>query len=108
VAAAARRFVVIASSDKLVGRVHPPVPLEILAFGGDSILRTLSKATLRPNTAPSPDGGLIADWHDPFDDPAALAAHLAGVAGVVEHGLFPPSLVSEVIIGRQDRVDRRQ
>ena len=33
VAAAADRFVVIVSSDKPVRRLHPPVPLELLAFG---------------------------------------------------------------------------
>ena len=107
VAAAAVRFVVIASSDKVVDRVHPPVPLELLAFGVDSILRALPAATLRPATPRSPDGGLIADWHGDFGDPSALAAQLATVAGVVEHGLFPPSLVSDILIGTGDQVEHR-
>ena len=41
VAAAADRFVVIVSSDKPVHQLHPPVPLELLAFGLASTLRTL-------------------------------------------------------------------
>jgi ribose 5-phosphate isomerase A len=107
VAAAADRFVVIVSSDKLVDRLHPPVPLELLTFGLDAILRSLPSATVRPTTARSPEGGVIADWHGLIDDPATLAAELAAVPGVVEHGLFPPSLVSEVLIGRGDQTERR-
>ena len=107
VAAAAVRFVVIASSDKIVDRLRPPVPLELLAFGVDSVLRALPAATLRPSTPPTPDGGLIADWHGDFGDPGALAAQLAAVAGVVEHGLFPPWLVSDILIGRGDQVEHR-
>ena len=49
---------------------------------------------------PSPDGGVIADFVGPIDDPVQLATYLDGVPGVVEHGLFPPDLVSTIIIGR--------
>jgi ribose 5-phosphate isomerase A len=101
VATAADRFVVIVSTDKLVDRVRPPVPVELLAFGLPATLRALGGVRVRPDTPPSPDGGVIADWLDPFDDPAALAAHLAGIPGVVDHGLFAPSLVADVIVGRR-------
>ena len=43
VAAAADRFVVIVSSDKPVDRLHPPVPLELLAFGLAATLRALAR-----------------------------------------------------------------
>jgi len=33
------------------------------------------------------------------DDPGVLAALLASIPGVVDHGLFPPEMVSEVIVG---------
>jgi ribose 5-phosphate isomerase A len=105
VAAAADRFVVIASSDKLVDALSPPVPLELLAFGTASVLRALEPALLR-DVPPSPDGGVIADYLGPVDDPEALAARLAATAGVVEHGPFPPSLVSDVIVGRGSSVER--
>jgi len=108
VAAAAQRFVVIVSSDKVVEQVRAPVPLELMTFGVDAVLRRLGSATLRPETPRSPDGGLIADWHGEVGDPAVLAAQLAGVAGVVEHGLFPPSLVSDVLIGRDGLVEHRR
>lgn len=100
VAAAAERFVVVVSSEKLVTSLQPPVPLELLAYGLLSTLRLLGAAKVRPGTPPSPDGGVIADWYDPFDHPAALAAHLEASPGVVSHGLFEPAMVSDVIIGR--------
>jgi ribose 5-phosphate isomerase A len=107
VAAAAERFVVIASSDKLVDALAPPVPLELLAYGAAATLRALASVRLR-DVPPSPDGGLIADYLGPVEDPADLAARLARTPGVVEHGLFPPDLVAEVIVGRGSQVERRQ
>ncbi len=107
VAAAADRFVVIVSSDKPVDRLHPPVPLELLAFGLAATLHTLRGAVLR-NAPLTPDGGVLADYHGDFDDPARLAAMLDAVPGVVAHGLFQPSLVSSVLIARDNEVDVRQ
>ncbi len=54
----------------------------------------------------SPDGGVIADYLGEFDDPAALAAELSATVGVVEHGLFPAALVSEVLVARGETVER--
>ena len=105
VAAAADRFVVIVSSDKIVERLAPPVPLELAAFGLQATLRALGSATLRA-IPPSPDGGLVADYTGELGDPAALAGRLDAVPGVVSHGLFPPSLVAVVLVGRGDRVER--
>ena len=73
VAAASARFVVIASSDKVVDALGPPVPLELLSFGLPATLRLLGEARVRPATPPSPDGGVIADYLGAFDDPRALA-----------------------------------
>ena len=105
VAAAADRFVVIASSEKLVQALEPPIPLELLAFGLDATLRALGTVDLR-DAPRSPDGGVIADFRGPVDDPAALDARLSATPGVVEHGLFAPELVSDVLVGRGERVDR--
>jgi ribose 5-phosphate isomerase A len=106
VAAAADRFIVVASSDKVVDALRPPVPLEILAYGAAATLRALAPAQLR-SVPPSPDGGLIADYAGDIGDPAALAAQLVATPGVVEHGLFPPSLVTEMLIARGDRIESR-
>ena len=104
VAAAADRFVVIVSSNKLVGRLHPPVPLELLTFGVGATLRAVGATTLR-DAPPTPDGGVLADYGGRVDDPAALAARLDLVPGVVSHGLFPPSMVDTVLVARGDGVD---
>jgi ribose 5-phosphate isomerase A len=105
VAAAAERFVVIADSRKVVAALSPPVPLELLAYGLDATLRELGQVALR-DVVRSPDGGVIADYMGPVGEPAALAARLAQTPGVVEHGLFAPELVSEVLVGRGDGVER--
>ncbi len=106
VAAAAARFVVIVSADKLVERLRPPVPLELLEFGVAATLRRLGSVELR-DVPRSPDGGVIADYTSEFDDPAHLAAALSATVGVVEHGLFPPELVADVVVGRGDEVEHR-
>jgi ribose 5-phosphate isomerase A len=105
-ATASRRFVVIASADKAVARLTPPVPLELVPFGVGATLRSLAEAGLREVPA-SPDGGLIADYLGPVGDPAQLAARLSATPGVVEHGLFDPQLVSEIVIAGEAGVERR-
>ena len=105
VASAADRFVVIVSSEKMVERVTAPVPLEILAYGASATLREVPGASLRPNAAVSPDGGLIADWRGVIGDPAEAAERLDSIPGVVGHGLFPPRLVSDVFVGRGSTAD---
>ena len=105
VAVAADRFVVIVSSDKVVERVTAPIPLELLSFGLGATLARLGSVELR-GAPPTPDGGVLADWIGAVDDPAELAQQLAATPGVVEHGLFPPELVTEVIVGRGDAVER--
>jgi ribose 5-phosphate isomerase A len=101
VAAAADRFVVIASAEKLVQALRPPVPLELERFGLASTLRALEHARLRDGAPPTPDGGVLADYVGPIDDgPRALAAWLDSVPGVAGHGLFGPELVKDVIVGQ--------
>jgi ribose 5-phosphate isomerase A len=106
VAAAADRFIVIADSTKPTPSLHPPVPLELLAFGLQATLRRLSHVTVR-QAPPSPDGGIIADYRGAFDDPADLAAQLSATPGVISHGLFAPDLVSLILIARGHDVERR-
>jgi ribose 5-phosphate isomerase A len=104
VAAAADRFVVIADSTKPVPALHGPVPVELLAFGLPATMRRIAPVTRRD--APlSPDGGVVADYQGPVDDPAALASWLSATPGVVEHGLFPPQMVTTVLVGRGQSVD---
>jgi ribose 5-phosphate isomerase A len=107
VAAAADRFVVIVDSSKLVERVGPPVPLELSEFGLAAALSRLGQVSLR-DAVRSPDGGLIADYTGSFDEPEKLAERLAAEPGVVEHGLFQPELVSDVVAGIGDAIEVRR
>src|SRR6478752_3195796 len=107
VAAAAARFIVIADSSKPVEALRGPVPLELFGFGAASTLARLGGDVELRDAPRSPDGGVIADYHgDGLEDPAALAARLESDPGVAAHGLFPPDMVSEVLIGRGGAVDR--
>ena len=107
VAAAADRFVVIVSSNKLVDALGPPVPLELLTFVADAALSALAPALLR-DSPPSPDGGLLADYFGPVEDPAALAARFAATPGVVGHGLFAPELVDEILVAHGQELERKE
>jgi ribose 5-phosphate isomerase A len=133
VAAAARRFVVIASANKAVPALSPPVPLELIRFAVGHTLRALAHAELRPKRAAardlsadsgtaardsgtaargrwwqSPDGGLIADYLGPVGEPRVLSSRLSAVPGVIDHGLFPPEMVSLILIAGERGVERRR
>jgi ribose 5-phosphate isomerase A len=105
VAGAADRFVVIVDSSKPVPALHTPVPLELLSFGLRATMRRVEPVTLR-DVPVSPDNGVIADYHGPVEDPAALAVRLSSTPGVVAHGLFPPQMVAMILIGRGESADR--
>jgi ribose 5-phosphate isomerase A len=107
VAAAAERFIVIADSSKPVSELSPPVPLELFAFGLSSTLARLGDVELR-DAPRSPDGGLIADYRGGTANLPSLAAWLDADPGVAAHGLFPPSMTSEVIIGRGEEAERTE
>ena len=111
VAAAAERFVVIADSSKPVEALRGPVPLELFSFGAASTLARLGSDVRVRGVPLSPDNGVIADYigadyRGQLGDPAALAAQLDADAGVAAHGLFPPEMVSEVLVGRGEAVER--
>ena len=110
VAASAERFIVIADSSKTVGKIRAPIPLELHRFGLASTLQRiaseLGEVSIRPETPPSPDDGVIADYTGPVHQPGELAARLALMPGVVDHGLFPAGMVGAVFVGRGSTVDR--
>jgi ribose 5-phosphate isomerase A len=107
VAAAAERFVVIADSSKTVDSLSGPVPLELFAFGLRSTLERLGPEVELRDAPPSPDDGVIADHRGAkLGDPAALAAQLEADPGIAAHGLFPPDMVSELLVGAGAAVER--
>ncbi|HEY5179357.1 MAG TPA: hypothetical protein VIJ07_06215 [Dermatophilaceae bacterium] len=55
----------------------------------------------------SPDKGVLAGYFGPIGDPGELAQWLSAIPRVVEHGLFPPAIVSDVLVGQGHNVQRR-
>jgi ribose 5-phosphate isomerase A len=106
VAAAADRFIVIVSSNKLVDRLAAPIPLELMRFGLDATLQAVGQVAVRAGAAPTPDGGVLADYTGVVDDPAEVSARLESIPGVVAHGLFPRSMLHQIVVGRGDRVEQ--
>jgi ribose 5-phosphate isomerase A len=105
VAAAATRFVVIADSTKPVASLHAPVPLELDTFGLAATLRHLKSTQVR-DAPRSPDGGVLADYFGEFVDPVELARRLSSTPGVLAHGLFEPTLVSDIFVATGKTVSR--
>lgn len=104
VAAASKRMIVIADGTKRVDCLGKfPLPIEVVAFGLGATRLAVARAIeaagasgeLRLRTAAGGEpfitdsGHHILDAHlNRIDAPEALAATLAAVPGVVEHGLF--------------------
>jgi ribose 5-phosphate isomerase A len=106
VAAASKYFVVIVDSSKQVEALSAPVPLELFAFGLRSTLRRLGATIELRDGPPSPDGGVIADYLGVMKNPEEVAARFDNDPGVSSHGIFPPLMVEEILIGRGDAVER--
>lgn len=101
VARQAERYVIIASSEKLVPNlgVRLPLPVEVVPLGWRFTSELISALDLTPELRLSEsgdsyvtDGGhYILDCTPPaggFGDPGTVAAALKMLVGVVEHGLF--------------------
>lgn len=107
VASMAPRFIVVVDESKLVDRLGPfGTPLEVLDYApattaGFVTQLGAAEVTTRPERSDS--GNLLMDAHfGTIEDPVALAAKLAAVPGVVEHGIFAGTLVERVVIAGDD------
>ncbi len=98
VASAAKKFIVIADSSKLVRQLGRfPLPVEVIQMALPVVRRKLEAFGLNPNLRHHPDGSrYITDEGNcildcscvEITDPAKTAADIRGIPGVVEHGLF--------------------
>ncbi len=99
VATAARRFIIIGDTTKLVARLgtHMPLPVETVPFATTPVLRRLeslgASVQLRQRggqTFLTDNHNVILDCYFPggIDDPPALETHIHAIIGVVETGLF--------------------
>lgn len=114
VAQASGRVIIVADASKLSPQLgtHWPVPVEVLPFAWRSQADFLAAlgADWRIRLAAdgsqfvTDSGNMILDCHfGPLADPAALAAALAGRAGIVEHGLFI-DLATDLIVAGPDGI----
>ena len=111
VASAADGLHVVVDETKLAERLDHPVALEVLpaahrvvadavaARGGEPTLRAAER---KDGPVVTDNGNLVVDCDfGPIEQPAALAAALSGLAGVVDHGLFVER-VTAVSVGGED------
>lgn len=117
IATAADEFLVVADESKHAERLDGPVALEVLPdarpvvarkveeLGGEPRLRA---ATAKDGPVVTDNGNLLLDCDfGAIEEPAVLAADLAAVPGVVEHGLFV-GLADAIHIGLADGVEVRE
>jgi ribose 5-phosphate isomerase A len=98
VESAARKFIVIADSSKLVKQLgHFPLPVEVIQMALPNVTRKLEALRLNPKLRHHADGSIYITDENNFIldcscgtiiDPVKTAADIRGVVGVVEHGLF--------------------
>jgi ribose 5-phosphate isomerase A len=115
VATASARMIVIADDTKRVPELgHFPLPIEVVPFGLAATRRAVEAAAAAAG-CPGPavvrhtreghpfvtDGGhhLLDASLRRIPDPEALASRLAGIPGVVEHGLFIGLVAAAIIAG---------
>ncbi len=102
VASAARQFIVVADSTKVVQQLGQfPLPVEVIQLALPLVERRLQALGLNPTLRPArnaagpekpwitDEGNLILDCHcGAIRDPEKTAAEIRAIVGVVEHGLF--------------------
>jgi len=112
--AAAGELIIVVDPAKLAPTLDAAVPVEVLPaartlvadrlreLGGDPTLR---EAAAKSGPVVTDNGNLVLDAEfGTVDDPASLAADLAGIPGVLEHGLFV-EMADRVLVGREDGVE---
>ena len=109
-ASAAREFLVVADSTKLVDVLGKfPLPVEVIQMALPVVEPRLKELGLNPKLRQKKDGAgvFITDEGDVIldcaagriDDPETLAAELKSIVGVVEHGLFLGMATAALIAG---------
>jgi ribose 5-phosphate isomerase A len=97
------RFIVVVDETKLVDALGPfGTPLEVLDFAPGVVRNAviaLGASTITTRERRSDNGNLIMDaYFGSIADPGALVTALNAVPGIVEHGIFPGSMVERVVV----------
>ena len=103
VAAMADRFVVVVDESKLVPALGPfGTPLEVLGFAPLTVaraVRALGASEVTQRATLSDNGNVLLDaTFGSLADPAALAAELSAIPGLVDHGIFLGAMVESVLV----------
>lgn len=118
VASAAKEFLVVVDSTKLVERLGKfPLPVEVVKMALPIVEPRLSALGLNPKQrqAKSGDGPYLTDEKNyildcacgVIEEPEVLAAEIRGIVGVVEHGLFL-GMASLALVAGEDGVTEYQ
>lgn len=118
VASAAKEFLVVVDSTKLVERLGRfPLPVEVIKMALPVVEPRLAALGLNPKQrkAKSGDGPYLTDEGNyildcacgVIDDPEVLAAEIRGMVGVVEHGLFL-GMATLALVAGEDGVTEHQ
>jgi ribose 5-phosphate isomerase A len=116
VISAARRFIVVADSTKVVDHLGRfPLPVEVIQMAVPIVERKLASlgitTTLRQTASGAKfitdEGNIILDCAcGSIIDPEALAASIRAIVGVVEHGLFLKMATLALIAGEGTVIER--
>ncbi len=110
VASASKKFVVIVDESKLVDRLSMPIPVEIIPFAYGFVRKRLEdlgyRCELRTGSGKlgpviSDNGNFIADVSAGKIDVEDVEKDFR-IPGIVEHGVFPSSMVDLIVVGRSD------
>ena len=115
VARAAKHFIVVVDSSKLVSLLgeKTPVPVEVHIFGWKATMEWLRSMGCTPSLRKSgqnpyltDNGNFIIDCRfESIGDPAGLESDLNNIPGVVENGIFT-GIVSQLIVAKGRSVER--
>lgn len=97
------RFIVVVDETKIVDALGPfGTPLEVLDFAPGVVttaVMELGATSVTTRERRSDNGNLIMDAQfGSIADPVALGTALALTPGIVEHGIFPGSMVERVVV----------
>jgi ribose 5-phosphate isomerase A len=102
VASMTDRFIVVVDEAKIVDEISGAIPLEVVDFGEAFVaarVRELGATDLTRRDVLSDNGNPLVDAHFPsVAEPVALGEALAAIPGLVEHGIFPHSMVERVVV----------
>jgi ribose 5-phosphate isomerase A len=114
VASAAREFIVVADSSKLVTTLGKfPLPVEVIKMALPVVEPKLAALGFTPKLRRSSvDGGpyltdegnyILDCWSTGIAEPESIAAEIRSIVGVVEHGLFL-GMATRALVGGEDGV----